>query len=34
MTVTQVEPGIFPRLLSSAFLPWGLILLSNVSPKI
>lgn len=33
MAVTQVEPGIFPHLLSSAFLPCGLILLSAVSPK-
>lgn len=33
MAVTQVEPGIFPRLLLSAFLPCGLILLSAVSPK-
>lgn len=32
MAVTQVEPGIFPHLLSTS-LPCGLILLSDVSPK-
>lgn len=32
--VTQAEPGVFPRLLSPAFLLCGLILLSDVSPKI
>ena len=33
MAVTQIEPGVFPHLSSSAFLPCGLILLSDVSPK-
>lgn len=33
MAVTQVEPGVFPHFLLSAFLPCGLILLSDVSQK-